>query len=338
MQTNEQIKQEVISNIINRISPSFSQEQLQQLKSALDIELYHLTISKDTTEIVEYEDSGYLRYLAIFLNAKQIEGCSENTLERYNFVVRYMLDFFNKPVDKITTEDIRYYLAWYQQTRGTSLRTLDGMRCCISSFFTWLFREQYIPTNPMLRVHKIKFQKKVKDVLTDENLETLKATCTNDRDYAIIEFIYSTGVRVTELSKLNISDVDFQSYKILINGKGNKQRIVRMNGSTAIRLKMYLDSRTDDNPALFVWTKAPYNRIKKSGVEAMMRSLRKNSGIDQRLYPHALRTKFATDMTRHGAPIEHVAALLGHEDINTTRIYAIANNEDLDFTYNKCQY
>lgn len=337
MQTSAQVKRELTINVINRIGKKLSREQIQELKSALDIELYKLNISKESSELVEY-DNTYISKLNNFLITKRIEGRAESTILRYKDIVSRMLDFFNKPIEKITTEDLRYYLAWYKQTHNTQAVTLDGMRLCISSFFKWLYQEQYITYDPTLRIGKIKFEKKVKEVITDENLELLRAFCRNERDYALIEFLYATGIRIGELVKLNISDVDFHTYQIIVSGKGNKQRVVKMNGYAAARLRLYLESRHDDIPALFISNKKPYKRLEISGARCVLKRIAKRAGISQRIFPHALRTKFATDLSKHGAPIEHVASLLGHENINTTRIYSLTSKEDLDHSYNKYKY
>ena len=337
MQTSAQVKRELTINIINRIGKKLNQEQIQDLKSALDIEMYRINMSKESTELVEYDNS-CISKLDSFIIAKRIEGRSEGTLKRYKEINIMMLDFLNKPIEKIRTEDIRYYLAWYQQYRHVQSVTLDGMRLCICSFFHWLFQEQYIEYDPTLRIGKIKFQKKVKEVVTDENLELLRIYCKNARDFALLEFLYATGIRIGELVKLNINDVDFRTYKIVINGKGNKQRIVKMNGCAATRLKLYIDKRIDDNPALFVMNRKPYDRLAISGARAILKRIAKEAGVTQRIYPHALRTKFATDLSKHGAPIEHVASLLGHENINTTRIYSLTSKEELEYSYNKYKY
>ena len=337
MQTSAQVKRELTINVINRVGCHLTQEQIQELKSALDIELYRLNLSKESTELVTYDET-YVSILDSFIIAKRIEGRAESTLKRYRDIIIMMLHFFNKPVDNITTEDIRYYLALYTQNRKVQAVTLDGMRLCICSFFHWLYQEQYIASDPTTRIHKIKFQKKVKEVVTDENLELMKAYCKNKRDYALIEFLSSTGIRVGELVKLDINDIDFHTYRIIINGKGNKQRVVKINGHAATRLKLYLDERDDDNPALFISNKKPYKRLEISGVRAILKRIAKEAGITQNIFPHALRTKFATDMSKHGAPIEHVASLLGHENINTTRIYSISSNEEIEHSYNKYMY
>lgn len=337
MQTSEQVKKELMINVVNRASTMLNQEQLHELKSILDIELYKINMSKESTELIEYNNS-YSEKLNTFIISKRIEGRAESTLERYKDIISMMLNFFNKQVDEITTEDIRYYLAWYEQTRKVQLVTLDGMRCCINSFFHWLYQEQYIPTDPTIRIGKIKFEKKVKEVFTDENLELLKVYCRNKRDYALIEFLYSTGIRIGELVKLNISDVDFHTYNILVKGKGNKQRIVRMDGSTSVRLKIYLESRQDSNPALFVSLKKPYKRLDRNGARTALKRIAKKANVTQNIHPHALRTKFATDMSMHGAPIEHVALLMGHENINTTRIYSLVSHSELSHSYERYRY
>lgn len=330
-------KKELTSNIINRMTSVLNDEQLQSLKEVLYIEFYSLNIERSDTQISTKDDSYKFR-LEDFIEAKRMEGRSEGTLKRYYEINIAMLNFIRKPVEQITTEDIRYYLPWYRQNRKAQLCTLDGMRLCIGSFFHWLHVEQYINDDPSLRVRKIKFCKKVKEVITDKNLELLRANCKTRKEYALLEFFYSTGVRVGEVMRLNISDIDFHERNILVNGKGNKQRIVKISEPALVRLELYLQERSDNEKALFVTSVKPYRRMDRSGIRAALKRIAKRAGIDQNIYPHAMRTKFATDMSKHGAPIEHVAMLLGHENINTTRIYSLTSLQDLSNTYRRFNY
>lgn len=337
MQTSEQIKHDIMYRVMHRLNDSLDAEQMQEVKVALDIELYKINMSEETTEVVEYEDT-YYKDLAVFLSTKRVEGRSEETLKRYKDVIVMMLEFFNKPVGQITTEDLRYYLAWYKETRDISLATLDGLRLIFCSFFKFLHREQRITVDPTSRLTKIKYTKKVKDVITDETLELLRANCDNLRDYALLEFLYATGVRIGELVSLNRNDVNFRTYELVVLGKGNKQRTVRINGRAAIRLSLYLQSRDDTNEALFVNRKSPYDRITKNGARAALKRLATKAGVSQNIFPHGFRTKFATDMCNHGAPIDQVAILLGHESINTTKIYTITQTANVNHTYQQCYY
>lgn len=337
MLTSDQIKHNIMFKVLHRLNDSLDTQQMQELKEALDIEMYQIKMSEETTEVVEY-DNTYYKDLAFFIGTKRIEGLSEGTLKRYREIIIMMLEFFNKPVQEITTEDLRYYLSWYRETRQISLVTLNSMRLIFSSFFTFLYKEQRIPDNPSARVSKIRFEKKVKEVITDETLELLRASCDNLRDYALMEFLYATGVRIGELVNINIRDVNFRTYELVVLGKGNKQRVVRMNGRAAIRLSLYLQSRDDTNEALFVSRKAPYKRITRSGARAALKKLAEKAGVTQNIFPHGFRTKFVTDMCSHGAPIEDVAFMVGHENINTTKIYAIAQASNITHTYQKYCY
>ena len=338
MNTSSQLKYDLTNKIINRLNDSLTIEQIQELKAALDIELYKVTLSEEETEIVEYDRNNYYYRLKSFLATKKVEGRSEGTIKRYKDIIIMMLEFFDKPVDQITTEDLRYYLAWYRETRNISLGTLDGMRLVFSSFFKYLYQEQIITYDPTCRLNKIKFTKKVKVVVTDENLELMRVYCDNLRDFAILEFLYATGVRVGEVVKLNRNDINFQTYETIVTGKGSKQRVVKMNARAAIRLKLYLDNRKDDNDALFVNNKAPHKRLTINGLRAALKRIAKKAGVTQNIFPHAFRTKFATDMVAHGAPIDHIALMLGHENINTTKIYSLISEQSITHTYNSCFY
>lgn len=182
-------------------------------------------------------------------------------------------------ITHISTDDLRNYLSEYQKINECSKANIDNIRRILSSFFSWLEDENYIIKSPVRRIHKIKTTKTVKETYTDEALELMRDNCDCLRDLAIIDFLSSTGMRVGELVKLNKADIDFENRECVVFGKGNKERPVYFDARTKIHLKNYLDSREDDNPALFVSLLAPYNRLKISGVEIRLRTLGRKLGI-----------------------------------------------------------
>ncbi len=231
--------------------------------------------------------------LTQFLSAKEIEGCSNRTLKYYKDNINKMLKAITKTINEITTEDLRNYLSNYKDNSNISTVTIDNIRRVMSSFFTWLENEDYIVKSPVRRIHKVKVAKKVKETLTDENLEKLRDTCSNIRDLAMLELLISTGMRVGELTRLNISDLNLQDRSCIVLGKGNSEREVYFNAKSKMYIEKYLETRTDKNEALFVSLIKPYNRLKISGIEIRIRQLGKDVNISK-VYPHKFRRTMAT--------------------------------------------
>lgn len=273
-------------------------------------------------------------YLSMFLNAKKIEGCSERTLSYYKGTVEKLLWSIDESIRKVTTDDIRGYLANYQCLNNCSKTTIDNVRRNISSFFTWLEEEDYIIKSPMRRIHKIKTVKTIKEVISDEEIEKMRDGCRNLRDLAIIDLLYSTGIRIGELVRLDIDDIDFEERECIVFGKGDKERRVYFDAKTKIHLLGYINSRSDTNPALFVTLDAPYNRLKISGIEIRLRRLGRELGINK-VHPHKFRRTMATRAIDKGMPVEQVQKLLGHSQIDTTMHYAIVNQTNVKVSHRK---
>lgn len=269
-----------------------------------------------------------------FIAAKKIEGCSIKSLNYYYTTLVKMLDKVNVIYFSITTEDIRTYLSDYQENSGVSKATIDNMRRIISSFFSWLENEDYIMKSPARRIRKVRVGKIVKEIYTEENIELMRQNCKNARDLAIIDMLYSTGMRVGELVRLNISDIDFENKECVVLGKGNKQRKVYFDAKTKIHLQQYLNSRKDTDPALFVSQLYPYNRLKISGVEIALRKIGEKLHISK-VHPHKFRRTLATKAIDKGMPIEQVQHLLGHTKIDTTLGYAMVDDENVKISHKK---
>ena len=262
-----------------------------------------------------------------FIPSKEIEGCSVRTLKYYKDNISKMLDTVNLPINEITTETLRNYLSNYKNNSTAGMVTIDNIRRTLSSFFAWLENEDYIVKSPVRRIHKVKATKKVKETLTDENLEKLRDTCSNVRDLAILELLISTGMRVGELTRLNISDMNFQERSCIVLGKGNSEREVYFSAKSKMYIEKYLETRTDDKEALFVSFIKPYNRLGISGIEIAIRNLGKEANINK-VHPHKFRRTMATMAIDKGMPIEQVQKLLGHIKIDTTMEYAMVNQNN----------
>ncbi len=269
-----------------------------------------------------------------FIASKEIEGCSTRTLNYYRDNINKMLDTVNLPINEITTEILRNYLSDYKSNSNAGMVTIDNIRRTLSSFFAWLENEDYIVKSPVRRIHKVKTTRRVKETLTDENLEKLRDTCSNVRDLAILELLISTGMRVGELTRLNISDMNFQERSCIVLGKGNSEREVYFSAKSKMYIEKYLETRTDDNEALFVPLIKPYNRLGISGIEIAIRNLGKKANINK-VHPHKFRRTMATMAIDKGMPIEQVQKLLGHIKIDTTMEYAMVNQNNVKNSHRK---
>ncbi len=272
--------------------------------------------------------------LTAFIDSKRLEGCSEKTLEYYLSTLNMFLNSTNQRITSITTEDIRQYLSAYQAERNSSKVTIDNIRRIFSSFFSWLEAEEYIMKSPVRRIHKVKFGRTVKDTFSDEELETMRDSCDNIRNLAIIDTLTSTGMRVGELVRLNRADIDFNGRECVVFGKGDCERKVYFDARTKLHLQSYLNQRVDDNPALFVTLHKPIRRITINGIESMLKTLEENTGI-KNIHPHKFRRTMATRAIDKGMPIEQVQKLLGHVRIDTTLHYAMVNQENVKNAHKK---
>lgn len=318
--------EEKIVIIVNEMAEYLSIAQMKKLQEVL---LKTFSAGQAKKEEVLNEE-----YLRLFLEAKQIEGCSDRTIQYYRTTVEHLLGVVETPIRRITTEEIRRYLVEYQKINNCSNVTIDNIRRNISSFFSWLEDEDYILKSPMKRIHKIKTLQQVRETITDEAIEKLRDSCKCSRDLAMIDLLYSTGIRVGELVKLNIADVDFSSRECVVFGKGNKERKVYFDAKAKLHLQNYLDERIDDNPALFVTLDAPYDRLKISGVEIRVRNLGRKLNMDK-IHPHKFRRTMATRAIDKGMPIEQVQKILGHSQIDTTMQYAIVNQNNVKNSHQK---
>lgn len=316
----------IVFEILNDMAEELSVMQLKKLQGVL---LRRLQEPEEQKEPAHNDE-----YLEMFINAKKIEGCSLRTLHYYRSSVRHMFSMIKTPVRKITTEQLREYLAAYQQINNCGKSTVDNIRRNISSFFSWLEEEDHILKSPMRRIHKIKTKTKVKETISDEDIERLRDHCEEIRDLAIIDLLYSTGIRVGELVNLDINDINFEERECIVYGKGEKERRVYFDAKAKLHLQEYIASRTDSNPALFVTLDSPYDRLKISGVEIRLRSLGRKLNLTK-IHPHKFRRTMATRAIDKGMPIEQVQKLLGHSQIDTTMQYAIVNQNNVKNSHQK---
>lgn len=316
-----------IYSVLNDMSEVLNMQQLQRLQETL---LKHLV--KKGNEKNCPVDNG--EFLDMFISAKKIEGCSERTLSYYKATIQNMFKEITTSVMQITTEMLRDYLAKYQLNNNCGKVTIDNIRRNLSSFFSWLEDEDYIIKSPVRRIHKVRTGTTVKETFSDESIEKLRDGCADVRDLAIIDLLYSTGIRVGELVNLDRKDIDFEERQCVVYGKGNKERQVYFDARTKLHLLNYLESRTDNNNALFVTLDNPHERLKISGVEIRLRELGRKLEIE-RVHPHKLRRSMATKAIDKGMPIEQVQKLLGHQQIDTTMRYAMVSQNNVKISHRK---
>lgn len=318
--------EEKIVSVLNEMSEYLTVEQMKKLQEVI-VKIF----AENEAPKKEISNNEFLR---MFLDAKRVEGCSARTIKYYRVTIEHLLKNIVSPIRKITTEMMRTYLVEYQKINNCGKITVDNIRRNISSFFSWLEEEDYILKSPMRRIHKIKTQKTVKNIISDEEIEKLRDNCKNIRDTAMIDLLYSTGIRVGELVKLNIEDINFSERECVVFGKGDKERKVYFDAKSKIHLKNYIESRNDDNPALFVTLNAPYDRLRISGVEIRIRELGRRLNLEK-IHPHKFRRTMATRAIDKGMPIEQVQKILGHSQIDTTMQYAIVNQNNVKASHRK---
>lgn len=324
------MKQELINDIIQKMLPYLNNSQTEKLQMVLEHSLFGYDISKDSNQIQEVKED----YVDLFLSAKRIEGCSEKSIKYYGSTINSMIEELGKSVKCIKTDDIRSYLSNYQEKNKSSKVTIDNIRRILSSFFSWLEDEDYILKSPARRIHKIKTVANIKETYSDESLEIMRDNCSNIRDLAIIDLLASTGMRVGEMVLLNREDINFNERECVVLGKGNKERIVYFDARTKIHLQNYLNSRKDENPALFVSLNSPHNRLTIGGIELRLRQFGRKLGINK-VHPHKFRRTLATVAIDKGMPIEQLQHLLGHKRIDTTLQYAMVKQNNVKIAHRK---
>lgn len=324
------MKENLITDIVQGMLPYMNNAQSKHLQNVLQMVLsgYEVTKSKVIDKEIEQD------FVELFLSAKRIEGCSEKSLKYYKSTIESMLNELQKGVKYIVTDDIRGYLTEYQEKNKSSKVTIDNIRRILSSFFSWLEDEDYILKSPVRRIHKVKTGTNIKETYSDETLELMRDSCTELRDLAIIDMLASTGMRVGEMVLLNRNDIDFNERECIVFGKGSKERVVYFDARTKIHLQNYLNSRVDNNSALFVSLKAPHERLKIGGVETRLREFGKQLGL-HKVHPHKFRRTLATMAIDKGMPIEQLQQLLGHRKIDTTLQYAMVKQSNVKIAHRK---
>lgn len=325
------IRESIIRTIMEALQGRVDDETVTIVQDVLVVELNQYEVQERCTEVAIL-DTGPERILKKYVAVKRIEGIADSTLRRYYDENLKLIRFLRKPLHEITTYDLRFYLSCRRKQGKISNRTLDGMRRCYSSFFSWLVAEGLIGRNPCAALAQIKYRKTVKKPFSAVELERIRKTCESVRDLALVDFLYSTGCRVSEVARMNVEDVDFDRMECRVLGKGNKERIVYLSPVASMHLKEYLDNREDTEDCLFEGWRG--KRITKNGIEALIRRLGTSAGVDN-AHPHRFRRTLATNLLDRGMNIQDVAKILGHADLKTTQVYCYISQNNVRAAYQK---
>lgn len=325
-------KEKFVNDIVMKMN--LEREESQKLKNLLFMELYDFSLVRITnTDLVVSDEDKSQEILKMFFVAKRVQGCTERTIRYYANTLRLFFSMIQKPVIEITTNDIRYFLATKKERDNNSDCNINNYRRVLNSFYSWAVEEEYIPKNPVAKVKKIRTEKYVKKAFKDVELEKLRMEAINDvRLTALLEVLLSTGCRISEVRNMNRNDVDGD--EIIVKGKGKKERVVYLNAKARVTLKRYLESRDDNNPALFVSIDKPHARLEISGMGILIRELGKRAEVPD-THPHRFRRTAATMALNRGMPIDQVQQMLGHADIGTTTIYATSAQEVVKSNHKK---
>jgi len=323
----------IIQKVVMALTGKADDDVINKVQDILTIELNSYELQERCTELAVRDDSAE-GMLNKFIATKRVEGKAESTLKRYREINLAMIQYLGKSLEKITTYDLRYYLSIRRQVGKVKNRTLDGMRRCYRAFFSWLTAERMIGYDPSAALSQIKCRKEVKKPFSAVEVERMRKACDNIRDLALLDFLYATGCRVSEVVGLNISDVNFATGECIVLGKGNKERVVYLTEVAAMNLKEYLDSRKDFSDALFVRHGPGGARLAKNGIEALVKRIGKKAGVGN-AHPHRYRRTLATNLLDRGMNIQDVAAVLGHADLKTTQIYCYISQFNVKVAYKK---
>lgn len=322
-----------IMEVLRGMQELLGDVQLKELQNVLRMVFVGCEIIQEKQELM-VSNNAWMVDLEDFLMSKALEGRSVNTINRYRYELKRLLSYINKKVTDISEKDISDFMRTYKAIRQVSNQTLKNVRAVYSEFFSWLRDRDRIKKNPMVLVEDIKVEKKLKKPFSDEQRELLLRNCETLRDKAMMEFLYSTAVRVSELAALNKDDIRWTTKELIVLGKGSKERTVYLNDRANMYIKEYLESRTDDNEALFVSIRSPHERLTKGGIEDIIRRTGMRAGVEK-AHPHRFRRTAATNALNRGMPVQEVAQFLGHTKLETTMIYCSVDQAGVKYHHQK---
>lgn len=335
--------EEILMNVCNQMSDSLDEEQLDKLQNVLYIQFHGKQVVQETYELEATGTDNDTAKIRMFVASKKVSGRQNNTLAQYVREITNCRNVLNKNIEDITTMDLRWYFGMLRERNGISMVTLQGRMRYLNSFWTFLQRENMVTDNPVARIESLRIESTIKKAYSGQELEALRMACGRERDRALVEFLYATGVRVSELCSLNVGDIDLYKQEFKVMGKGRKERHLYISDVAAFHLFRYLKRRTQQegrsldelaNRPLFATVKKPYERLTVAGVQYLVKQLGKKAGVGN-VHPHRFRRTFATDLLNRGMRIEEVMILMGHTKIETTLIYCNIKQDNVRESYRK---
>ncbi|MBO0537926.1 integrase [Clostridium botulinum] len=323
-------KDEVVIKLVGKLSLEFPEIDQLKVRELVEEVLYKYNILPQEKALMT---SDIEEKIAIYLASKKLDGLSVKTLKNYEYNLLIFSNHLRKPLATVTTMDLRMFLAG--RCKNMKQTSMNGQISILKSFFSWLADEEYIPKNPAKKLKQTKEPKRLRRALSQEELEMLRQATETDREKALIEFLISTGCRLSEVVGVDKADINWHEMSLHVIGKGNKERKVYFNIKTKILLKKYLGNRKDVNPALFVASKGLHNRLGGRSIEREVKKVAKRACLDKSVYPHLFRHSYATHNLNSGMPLPVLQNLMGHEDSATTMIYAELLEENIQHEYKK---
>lgn len=330
--------EKIIEKVVTEMAPHLDQSQLEHLSNVLYVNFHGLEVQEQCTEVVPAGVEGDEAKIRMFVASKKAVNRQTNTLKQYTREIYNMLAFLGKRIEDITGMDLRYYYGVMREQRGIKMSTMQTRLHYLSSFWDFLTTEELVHGNPVKKVGLLKLEKTIKKPYSAADMEALRTSCSTLRDRALVEFLYSTGVRVSELVALNVGDIEMGRQELIVYGKGSKERKTYLTDSAKFYLRRYLQTRSaeegiNDRP-LFVTLDKPHDRLTVAGVQYMLRQLGQRAGVEN-VHPHRFRRTIATDLLNRGMPIEQVKEFLGHEKLDTTMIYCTVKEDSVRASHKK---
>lgn len=335
MNVYEHMKHDLLIKVAG-VLPELGRETLARIATALDEVSVHYNIAEAETHLAVLGRDEFERVIKSYIVVRHMEGLSDMTIRNYLRILQNFMMGASKPLREITANDIRLYLFKYQSDNGVGNRSLESIRGTICTFMRWAASEGYIPTNPVETLKPIKWSAKPREALEQIELEIIRKACWTHREKAMIEVLYSTGCRVSELTGIKLSDIDWHSRTVMLFGKGKKYRTSYINAKAEVAIKTYLDYRPHKSDYLFCNDRGG-GSMTKSNVERMIRIIRERAGMgDRRITPHTFRHTTATQALQSGMPVTDIQQLLGHASVNTTMVYARTSHEAVQAGHKRC--
>lgn len=334
--------EKILKNVVNAMVPHLEPGQLEHLKNVLYINFRGVEVQQGHTELVDTGEDGDALKIRLFVASKRAVNRQDSTIRQYVREIRNMLAWTGKRIEDITGMDLRCYCGYLREAKGIKMSTLQTRLHYLSSFWDFLVSEDLVTSNPVRKVGLLKVERTIKKPFSAAEMEALRGGCCTIRDRALIEFLYSTGVRVSELVRLNVGDIEMGKQELIVYGKGSKERKTYLTDSAKFYLRRYLAERMQDGQSveelqqdpLFVTLDYPHGRLTVAGIQYMLRKLGSRSGVEN-THPHRFRRTIATDLLARGMKIEEVKEFLGHERLDTTMIYCTISQESVKSSHKK---